>query len=64
MIVLDRRKPYRRQMGHPVSTEADNAITQPLMEEGFHVYVPEFLLVGILTQRMEWDTTPHRLDRN
>ncbi|KAL5534878.1 hypothetical protein ACEPAG_1343 [Sanghuangporus baumii] len=49
---------------HVISTEADNLVTGPLKEEGFHVYVPEFILVGILTQRMDWDTTPHRLDRN
>ncbi|KAL5518345.1 ESC4 [Sanghuangporus vaninii] len=49
---------------HVISTEADNSVTGPLKDEGFHVYVPEFILVGILTQRMDWDTTPHRLDRN
>ncbi|KAL5495911.1 ESC4 [Sanghuangporus weigelae] len=49
---------------HVISTEADNSVTGPLKDEGFHIYVPEFILVGILTQRMDWDTTPHRLDRN
>ena len=48
---------------HAISIEGDEAVTDTLIEHGFKVYIPEFILMGVLTQQMDWDLTPHCLNR-
>ncbi|THH09395.1 hypothetical protein EW145_g2052 [Phellinidium pouzarii] len=42
----------------------DKAIWQGLADEGFHIYIAEFILIGVLAQKMEWGSKAHRLDNN
>ncbi|KAH8111185.1 hypothetical protein DFH11DRAFT_1859545 [Phellopilus nigrolimitatus] len=49
---------------HVISTSEDEVVWGGLAEEGFHIYVAEFILMGVLTQKMEWGSKAHRLDNN
>ncbi|KAI5123689.1 hypothetical protein M0805_001717 [Coniferiporia weirii] len=49
---------------HVLSVPEDDAVWQGLASEGFRIYVAEFILMGVLAQKMEWGSTVHRLDNN
>lgn len=49
---------------HLLSLQEDHAGWQGFADEGIRVYLPEFVLTGILSQRMEWGAREHRLDDN
>jgi mediator of DNA damage checkpoint protein 1 len=48
---------------HAISIEGDEAVTDILIEGGYKVYIPEFILMGVLRQQMDWESTPHCLGR-
>ena len=48
---------------HAISIEGDESITDALIENGFKVYIPEFILMGVLTQVLDWESTPHCLNK-
>lgn len=49
---------------HMMSSPADQHVWRGLAEEGFAVYSPELLLMGVLKQDMEWNNPIYRLDNN
>ena len=49
---------------HVLSSPADKQVWRTLAEEGFPIYSPEVLLMGVLRQRIEWSNRAYRLDGN
>lgn len=38
-----------------ISCKEDQSIWRPIADQGYKVYTHEFLLMGVLKQRMDWD---------